>query len=213
MNKVVIIGIVISAIASVMIVNFPALIAQYGGTGSEQKATQEQLEECKKLGIPEFSCTEQTILAKKRLIEAGQKGAYGAGTAMMIGKCDSSDLECRIAKLENDVKLLKEKLGIEDPRLSISVTNHKIVVGDSGASGSFLVKNSGNVPISVDSITVRGKSIPFQSFTLQPDESKMVEYVIPAGVVSKADIGATTTVSVFAGSAGSIQTVSIQPES
>ncbi len=56
--------------------------AQYG-TGSTQKATPEQVAECKQLGIPEFSCTEQTLLAKRRIVAAGQEGAYGSGTSMI----------------------------------------------------------------------------------------------------------------------------------
>lgn len=36
---------------------------------SSQKVTQKQLEECKELGIPEFACTEQTLLAKKGVIK------------------------------------------------------------------------------------------------------------------------------------------------
>jgi hypothetical protein len=57
--------------------------AQYGGEQSVQRATPEQIEECKRLGIPEFSCTEQTLLAKRRIGAAAQEGAYGSGTAML----------------------------------------------------------------------------------------------------------------------------------
>lgn len=59
--------------------------AQYGvGTEpSVQSATPEQLEECKQLGIPEFTCTEQTLLAKRRVTYAQQQGAYGSGTSMI----------------------------------------------------------------------------------------------------------------------------------
>jgi len=56
--------------------------AQYG-TGSTQTATPEQVAECKSLGIPEFSCTEQTLLAKRRIVAVGQEGAYGSGTSMI----------------------------------------------------------------------------------------------------------------------------------
>ena len=48
--------------------------------GASSAATQEQLEACKELGIPAFSCSEEQILAKKRLINAGEQGAYGSGT-------------------------------------------------------------------------------------------------------------------------------------
>lgn len=58
--------------------------AQYGeGTDLSQTATPEQLEECKSLGIPEFTCTQGTILAKKRVTSAAATGAYGSGTSMI----------------------------------------------------------------------------------------------------------------------------------
>jgi hypothetical protein len=50
---------------------------------SSQKVTQKQLEECKELGIPEFACTEQTLLAKKRVIKVEEKDAYGSGKGML----------------------------------------------------------------------------------------------------------------------------------
>jgi len=57
--------------------------AQYPPTsGGDLTVTPKQLEECKSLGIPQFTCTQQTILAKKRIIEAEKPGAYGSGTAM-----------------------------------------------------------------------------------------------------------------------------------
>jgi len=56
--------------------------AQYG-TGSTQIATPEQVEECRQMGINVGACTENSILAKKRLIAASQKGAYGSGTSMI----------------------------------------------------------------------------------------------------------------------------------
>lgn len=56
----------------------------YGGGGqSAQTATPEQIEECKSLGILEFTCTEQLILQKRRLIASGQEGASGSGTPML----------------------------------------------------------------------------------------------------------------------------------
>lgn len=60
--------------------------AQYAppsGSESVQRATPEQLKECEQLGIPAFTCTEQTLLAKRRVIAAGQEGAYGSGTSMI----------------------------------------------------------------------------------------------------------------------------------
>ncbi len=47
--------------------------------GASSAATQEQLEACKKLGIPAFSCSEEQILAKKKL-NAEDQGAHGSGT-------------------------------------------------------------------------------------------------------------------------------------
>ncbi len=54
-----------------------------GGVGTDITATPEQLEECKKLGIPEFACTQTAILAKKRVDIAAETGAYGSGTPML----------------------------------------------------------------------------------------------------------------------------------
>lgn len=57
--------------------------AQYdtaGGGG--QTATPEQVNQCKQLGIPTFACRASTILAKERVINAEQAGAYGSGTSM-----------------------------------------------------------------------------------------------------------------------------------
>lgn len=61
--------------------------AQYTGPpgGGAQTATPEQLKQCTQLGIPQFACTENTILAKERVTEAQKSGAYGSGTAMLGG--------------------------------------------------------------------------------------------------------------------------------
>ena len=56
--------------------------AQYGA-GSGQIATPEQIKECKQLGVPEVICTETSLLAKRRMVAAGQTGAYGSGTSMI----------------------------------------------------------------------------------------------------------------------------------
>ena len=64
-------------------VSIPAF-GQYGGPGGgAQVATPEQIEECKQLGIPVFTCTEHLILAKKRLINAQQNPSTGSGTSML----------------------------------------------------------------------------------------------------------------------------------
>jgi hypothetical protein len=54
-----------------------------GGVGADITASPEQLEECKKLDIPEFACTQTAILAKRRIVTAEQYGAYGSGTPML----------------------------------------------------------------------------------------------------------------------------------
>ncbi|MFQ5969355.1 MAG: hypothetical protein ACE5J2_02515 [Nitrososphaerales archaeon] len=53
-----------------------------GGAGGAAVATPEQIEECKQLGIPEFTCSEHQILAKKRVLTSEQAGAYGSGTPL-----------------------------------------------------------------------------------------------------------------------------------
>ena len=69
-------------------VSVPAF-AQYTGGGGAQVATPEQIEECKQLGIPVFTCTEHLILAKKRLLAAEKEGAGGflgdSGVSMLGG--------------------------------------------------------------------------------------------------------------------------------
>lgn len=54
-----------------------------GGVGTDITATPEQLEECKRLGIPDFACTQTAILAKRRIFTTEQQGAYGSGTPML----------------------------------------------------------------------------------------------------------------------------------
>jgi hypothetical protein len=67
-------------------VSIPAF-AQYGGPpgGGAQVATPDQIKECEKLGIPVFTCTENIILAKKRLINAQEHPSTGSGTSMLGG--------------------------------------------------------------------------------------------------------------------------------
>ena len=83
MKKSVVYGLGLIAVLGLGTVAAYPAYGQYLGGGGVQTATPEQLEECKQLGIPEFTCTEQTILAKKRLTAAGQAGAYGSGTPML----------------------------------------------------------------------------------------------------------------------------------
>ena len=80
MNKLIVYGLSLAILLGTAVGS--SAWAQYG-TGSTQKATPEQVKECKSLGIPEFSCTEQTLLAKRRLVNIAQQGAYGSGTPML----------------------------------------------------------------------------------------------------------------------------------
>lgn len=79
MNKFLVYGLSLIAVLGAA-VTVPAW-AQYGGGGGAPVATPEQIEECKQLGIPVFACSEHQILAKKRVVDAYQPGAYGSGTA------------------------------------------------------------------------------------------------------------------------------------
>jgi len=84
MNKLMVYGLTLAVLLGAAVSG--TAWAQYGSASPEtavQKATPEQLQECKSLGIPEFSCTEQTLLAKRRLVASGQEGAYGSGTPML----------------------------------------------------------------------------------------------------------------------------------
>ncbi len=88
MNRIPIYGLgliaVLGGAVSITGLYVPAFAQIYGGGGGgAQVASPAQIEECKSLGIPEFTCTEQQILAKKRLINAQQAGAYGSGTPML----------------------------------------------------------------------------------------------------------------------------------
>lgn len=57
-----------------------------GGRGEELKVTEAELEECKKLGIPEFECNQQNILAARKQVyaQANADNPYrGSGTSML----------------------------------------------------------------------------------------------------------------------------------
>ncbi len=59
-----------------------------GGKGEALTVTEAELEECKTLGIPEFSCNQQTILAarSKLYAERNVDNPYrGSGTSMLAG--------------------------------------------------------------------------------------------------------------------------------
>lgn len=62
----------------------PSVFAQYpdppGGSG--MLVNEAQLERCRELGIPEFTCTEQTLLARERMEKAEQENSYGSGTPL-----------------------------------------------------------------------------------------------------------------------------------
>ncbi|MFY3739615.1 MAG: hypothetical protein HMLIMOIP_000034 [Candidatus Nitrosomirales archaeon] len=205
MNKLIIIGIAIAAIASVMIVNFPALIAQYAPS---DKPSPEVIEECKQLGIPVFMCTENQILVKKRTIAAQE-----SNLVPYVPACEPSDTECRITMLETEVKLLKERVSSLEPQQSFVLSDAKIVVADSGNKISFTVKNTGDVVLTVNSAKVRGWAVPdFQPLTLQPSESKFVEYNIPQDILTKSEIGAAVSLTVIAGQLTTVQSVAVTSE-
>jgi len=57
-----------------------------GGKGTELTVTEAELQECKQLGIPEFSCNQQTILAARKQVyaKANEANPYkGSGTSML----------------------------------------------------------------------------------------------------------------------------------
>ncbi|MEM0441943.1 MAG: hypothetical protein QW450_02150 [Candidatus Nitrosocaldus sp.] len=83
MNKFALLAVVAGVIATWIGGSSVAMAQLYGTVGGDITATPEQLEECKQLGIPEFACTQHSILAKKRLTTAQQEGAYGSGTSMV----------------------------------------------------------------------------------------------------------------------------------
>ncbi len=86
MNKLAILSIMAGVIALGLSSANIAMAQLYGGgVGTDITATPEQLEECEKLGIPEFACTQTAILAKRRIATVEQLGesAYGSGTPMI----------------------------------------------------------------------------------------------------------------------------------
>ncbi|MCS6767639.1 MAG: hypothetical protein RMJ59_02915 [Candidatus Nitrosocaldus sp.] len=84
MNKFALLAVVVAGVIAMWVGSGSVAMAQlYGEVGGDITATPEQLEECKQLGIPEFACTQHSILAKKRLTTAQQEGAYGSGTSMV----------------------------------------------------------------------------------------------------------------------------------
>jgi len=80
MNKFLVYGLSLLVVLGAA-VSIPAF-GQYGGGGGAQVATPEQIKECKDLGIPEFTCSEHQILAKKRLLNAQLNPSTGSGTPM-----------------------------------------------------------------------------------------------------------------------------------
>ncbi len=84
MNKLAILSIMAGVIAlGLSSANIATAQLYSSGVGTDITASPEQLEECKKLGIPEFACTQTAILAKRRVVTAEQAGAYGSGTPML----------------------------------------------------------------------------------------------------------------------------------
>ncbi len=66
-------------------VSIPAFAQYTPPPGGAQVATPAQIEQCKQLGIPVFTCTENIILAKLRLKNAQEHPSTGSGTSMLGG--------------------------------------------------------------------------------------------------------------------------------
>ena len=88
MNKPAIVALaVLGVFFSATAASVPAVYAQYGS--QQTGVTEEQLAECEELGIERAQCTDNNILAKRRLIYA-QETTYGnnpegSGTAYFAG--------------------------------------------------------------------------------------------------------------------------------
>ncbi|MBI5133333.1 MAG: hypothetical protein HZA83_01335 [Thaumarchaeota archaeon] len=157
--------------------------------------------------------------------------------------------------------------GVQQQALAVSSSTAWLNSTGSGV-GAFVIRNTGDKVIGVDSITIRGVPVPFASWwynntsavvtgTLSAKELKyqaypadagagafpcnlcikfvdgttginaaqasgpvllktgqimIVYYAIPSGKVSSADLGASVSVGVFAGTAGSVKTVTLQSD-
>ncbi|MEM2856585.1 MAG: hypothetical protein QW416_05745 [Candidatus Nitrosocaldaceae archaeon] len=85
MKKVSILGLGLMAVlVSALAYDQAAAQLYQGGKGESLKVTEAELEECKKLGIPEFECNQQTVLAARSKIYA-QNPNKGSGTSMLAG--------------------------------------------------------------------------------------------------------------------------------
>jgi hypothetical protein len=85
MNKPIIVALAVLAVFfSATAVSHQAAFAQYGVSGSAVKgATPEQQKECDQYGIAKAECTENALLAKRRLIYAQDNPSTGSGTPML----------------------------------------------------------------------------------------------------------------------------------
>lgn len=147
----------------------------------------------------------------------------------------------------------------------------KAITGNPGGDvgiGAFVVRNTGDKILSIDSISIRGAQVPFGDWwynvtqshlsgktaaqlkfnatvlntalcttaasgcidldttvgaetkmkqatgpvTVQTGEQALIYYILPEGKITTADAGASATVSIFAGSAGSVQTVTVSQQ-
>ena len=82
MNKptITVLGIVAALFTTVGVGSTPQAFAQYFG-GDSAALTQEQLDKCEQYDIT--PCTQNSILAKERLIGAQQNPSTGSGTSML----------------------------------------------------------------------------------------------------------------------------------
>lgn len=88
MNKPIIVAMAVLAVffsaTAVSVPVLPAAHAQYGVEGSPVAgATPAQQQECEQYGIPKSECTENAILAKRRLTYAQENPSTGSGTPML----------------------------------------------------------------------------------------------------------------------------------
>lgn len=146
---------------------------------------------------------------------------------------------------------------------ALAVTGNTLWIDSSGTTvGAFVVRNTGDKVIGVDTITVRGTPVPFANMwynntssnlsTLAAKELKFVTtpvsfpctdcidftdgtaaidgaqatgpvllktgqimivyYEAPTGKITSADLGASVSVGIFAGNAGSVKSVTVQSD-
>ena len=148
---------------------------------------------------------------------------------------------------------------------SLAVSGDRVFINAAGTEsiGAFVVRNTGDKVIGIDTITVRGTPVPFASWwynntasnlatlaakelayestpatfpcvlcidfvdastvsiagtqatgpvLLKTGQIMIVYYTIPSGKITSADLGASVSVGVFAGTATAVKTVTVQSD-